>query len=58
MKYSVFIINSDNVSDYWDNIADGIRYNNLEKNEIDKLVELSLKQNYSIIIQKEIEEEE
>lgn len=56
MKYSILIINSINVSDYWDNSADGVRYDNLEKEQLDVLIALSLKQNFSVIIQKYEEE--
>lgn len=56
MKYSIFIIASNNTYDYWDNSADGIRYNNLEKSEVDRLIELSLNQDFSVIVQKYEEE--
>lgn len=52
MKYSVLIIESNNAYDYMENSADGIRYDNLSKEDLDKLLELSLKQDFSVIIQK------
>lgn len=52
MKYSVLVINSIRASDYWGNSADGIRYDNLEKEEVEQLMTLSVKQNFSVIIQK------
>lgn len=57
MKCNIFVINSINASDYWNNSADGIIYDNLEKEEVEELIKLSLKQNYSVIIQKYKEEE-
>lgn len=57
MKYSVLIINSNNIYDFWDNTADGIRYNNLERFEVDELIKLSLEQDFSVIIQKYEKEE-
>lgn len=33
--YSVFIINSDNIYDYTENLADGIRYNDVSQEELD-----------------------
>lgn len=57
MKYNLLIINSNNVYDYWENSADAIRYYNLEKSEVDKLIELSLNQNFSVIVQKYEKEE-
>lgn len=57
MKYSALIIESDNTYDYYENSADGIRYDNLNKEELDKLLELSLKQDFSVIIFKYKKEE-
>lgn len=57
MKYSLSIINSNNVYDYWEDSAEGIRYDNLTKEEVNALMELSLNQNFSIIVQKYEEEE-
>lgn len=56
MKYSVLIINSNNIADYVDDIANGIRYDNLEKYDVDNLIRLSLEQNFSVVIQKNEEE--
>ena len=57
MRYSILIISSDNPYDYWENSADGIRYDNLKKEELDNLMELSLNRNFSIIVQKHEKEE-
>ncbi len=57
MKYSLLIIDSNDACDYWENSADGIRYDNLEKYEMDNLIELSLEQDFSVIVQKYEEEE-
>ncbi len=56
MKYSVVIINSNNIRDFFELSTEGIRYNNLDKFDVDKLIELSLEQNFSVIIQKDKEE--
>ena len=50
--YSVFIINSDNISDYTDNSADGIRYNDVSQEELDSLLKISLRHNYSVVVQR------
>ena len=47
MRYSALIIES----------KDGIRYDDLKKEELDKLLELSLKQDFSVIVQKYKKEE-
>jgi len=52
MKYSALVIESDNAYDYMDSYADGIKYDDLEKEDLDKILELSLKQNFSVIVQK------
>ena len=57
MKYSILVINSSNAHDYWEDIADGVRYDNLKKEELDILTELSLKQGFSIVIKNYKEEE-
>lgn len=57
MKYSALIIESNNAYDYMENSADGIRFNGLSKIDLDKLIELSLRQDFSVIIQKYEEEE-
>lgn len=54
--YSVFIINSDNIYDYTKNLADGIRYNDVSQEELDFLLKISLKHNYSVVVQKNDEE--
>lgn len=54
--YSVFIINSDNICDYIYNSADGIRYNDVSQEELDFLLKISLKYNYSVVVQKNDEE--
>lgn len=54
--YSVFIINSDNIYDYTENLADGIRYNDVSQEELDFLLKISLKHNYSVVVQKNDEE--
>lgn len=55
--YSVFIINSDNIYDYTENLADGIRYNDVSQEELDFLLKISLKHNYSVVVQKNDEED-
>ena len=57
MKYSVLIIDSENVYHYFENSAEGIRYDDISKEDFEKLLELSLRQNFSIIVQKYEEEE-
>ena len=57
MKYSVLIIESDIAYDYFENSADGVRFNNLNEDELDKILKLSLKQGYSAIICQDKEEE-
>lgn len=57
MKYSLLIIESNNAYDYMEDSADGIRYDDLSKEDVDKLLELSLKQNFSVIVQKYENEE-
>lgn len=57
MKYSVLIIESNDFYDYVENSADGIRYDNLLKADLDRLIELSLERNFSVIIQKYEKEE-
>ena len=54
--YSVFIINSDNIYDYTENLADGIRYNDVSQEELEFLLKISLKHNYSVVVQKNDEE--
>lgn len=56
MEYSVLIIESKNIYDYIENSADGVRFNNLYKEDLDKLLELSLKQNFSVVVQKQEKE--
>lgn len=57
MKYSVLVIGSNNIADFIENLADGIRYDNLDKFDVDKLIELSLNQDFSVVIQRDEEEE-
>lgn len=57
MKYSVVVIDSSDVGDYLRDIADGIRYDDLTKEEVGALIKLSIKQNFSVIIQKYKEED-
>lgn len=57
-KYTVLIISSNNIYDYFEGSADCIRYYNLNKENLDKLIELSLKQNFSVIVQNQTEKEE
>lgn len=54
--YSILIINSDNIYDYTDDSAMGIRYNNINQAELDSLLRISLKQNYSVVVQRNDEE--
>lgn len=51
MKYSVLIVGSDNVYDYMEDSADGLRFDNLTKEDLDRLIELSLIQDFSVIVQ-------
>lgn len=57
MKYSVLVIGSNNIADFIENSADGIRYDNLDKFDVDKLIELSLNQDFSVVIQRDEEKE-
>lgn len=57
MKYSILVIDSSNAYDYWEDVADGVEYDNLKKEELDILAELSLKHGFSIVIKKYEEEE-
>lgn len=57
MKYSVLIIDSNNFYDYVENSANGVRYDDLEKSDLDRLIELSLEQDFSVIVQKYEKEE-
>lgn len=54
--YSVLIINSDNIYDYTDDSAMGIRYNDINQEELDFLLKISLKHNYSVVVQRNDEE--
>lgn len=56
--YSIFIINSDNICDYVKNAAEGIRYNNVSQEELKLILKISLKHNYSVIVQKNDEKDE
>lgn len=57
MKYSVLIIESNNFYDYVEDSADGIRYDNLLKADLDRLIELSLERNFLVIVRKYEKEE-
>lgn len=57
MKYSVLIIASNDFYDYVEDSADGIRYDNLLKADLDRLIELSLERNFSVIVRKYEKEE-
>ena len=57
MKYSALIIESNNVYDYMENSADGIRFDNLSNTDLDRLIELSIEQDFSVIVQKYEKEE-
>lgn len=57
MKYSALIIESNNVYDYIENSADGVRFDNLLKSDLDRLIELSLDRDFSVIVQKYEDEE-
>lgn len=57
MRYSALIIDSSDFYDYVENSADGVRYDNLEKSDLDGLIELSLEQNFSVIVRKYENEE-
>lgn len=49
-RYSALIIESSNIYNFFENTAEGIIYCNLSKEELDKLLELSLKQNFSVVV--------
>lgn len=51
MKYRVLIVGSDNAYDYMEDSADGLRFDNLTKEDLDRLIELSLIQDFSVIVQ-------
>mgnify|MGYP004446523417 CR=1 FL=1 len=55
--YSILIINSDNIYDYVENTAEGIRYNNVSQEELELILKISLKHNYSVVVQKNDEED-
>lgn len=57
IRYSVLIVGSSNLNDYWENVADGIRFDNLTKEEVEVLTSLSIKQDFSTIIRKYEKEE-
>ena len=57
MKYSLLIIDSGNVYDYWENAANGVRYDDLTGEEFNKLLEMSLKQGFSVVVQSYEKEE-
>lgn len=50
--YSILIINSDNIFDYTDNSADGFRYNDVNQEELELLLKISIERNYSVVVQK------
>ena len=50
--YSILIINSDNIFDYIDNSVDGIRYNDVNQEELELLLKISIERNYSVVVQK------
>ena len=50
--YDILIINSDNIFDYTNNSADGIRYNDVNQEELDLLLKISIERNYSVVVQK------
>lgn len=57
MKYSALIIESNNAYDYMENSADGVRFDDLLKADLDRLIELSLERDFSVIVQKYENEE-
>ena len=54
--YSVLVINSDNIYDYTKDSAMGIRYNDINQEGLDFLLKISLKENYSVVVQRNDEE--
>lgn len=54
--YSILIINSDNIYDYTEDLATGIRYNDINQEGLDFLLKISLKENYSVVVQRNDEE--
>lgn len=57
MKYDISIINSGYLEDYTEHVCDGVKLKGIDKELLDELVEISLKQNYTVVIQKYKEEE-
>lgn len=57
MRYSALIVESNNAYDYMEDSADGIRFDNLLKSDLDGLIELSLERDFSVIVQKYENEE-
>lgn len=57
MKYSALIIESNNAYYYMENSADGVRFDDLLKADLDRLIELSLERDFSVIVQKYENEE-
>lgn len=55
--YSVLIINSDDIYDYTEDSAMGIRYNDINQEGLDFLLKISLKENYSVVVQRNENEE-
>ena len=51
MRYSALVIESNNAYDYMENSADGIIYNNLSKEDLYNILKLTLKQDFSVIVQ-------
>nr|DAY69901.1 MAG TPA: hypothetical protein [Caudoviricetes sp.] len=56
-KYDVLIINSNNIYDYVENTAEGIRFKNISRMDLDDLLRMSMEQNFTIVIQNCEEEE-
>lgn len=50
--YSILIINSDNIFDYTNDSADGIRYNDVNQEELELLLKISIGRDYSVVVQK------
>lgn len=56
-KYDVLIINSNNIYDYVENTAEGIRFKNISRMDLDDLLRMSMEQDFTIVIQNCEEEE-
>lgn len=56
-KYDVLIISSNRLYDYIDNTADGVKFKNINKTDLDNLIIMSMEQDFTVVVQKYEEEE-